>query len=221
MRLKWNDDSLHGISAHAGGEDRPRRLSVERWIAEARQGCRQALDRLLAACRPYLMWIANQEIAEYLRARVEPSDVVQNTLMEAFLGIPCFQGRSEADLLAWLRQILRNNMANESRRHLRTRKRSVSREVVLTEHTLAQLGDNDPASDKWPCAAALAREQDEALEQALRELPERFRQVLLLHTCEEMTFAQIGVHLHCSAEAARKLWARAADELANRLKDVR
>jgi RNA polymerase sigma factor (sigma-70 family) len=74
----------------------------------------------------------------------------------------------------------------------------------------------DTAQSQWasPREHAQAQERSEALQRALRKLPEHYRQVLLLHTCEELTFAQIGERLHCSAEAARKLWGRAAKEFA-------
>jgi RNA polymerase sigma factor (sigma-70 family) len=52
------------------------------------------------------------------------------------------------------------------------------------------------------------------LEDALQRLPKRYRQVLQLHTQGGMTFAQVGERLQCSAEAARKLWRRAAEKLA-------
>jgi RNA polymerase sigma-70 factor (ECF subfamily) len=184
------------------------------WIAEARGGSRPALEHLLQACCRYLLALANRELGAALRSRLDPVDIVQDTLMKAWRSFPQFQGKTEADWLAWLRQILLHNLANERRRHVRTVMRSIRREVRLAEASLVLLPEH-------PGREAQAREQDEALEDALRRLPERYRQVLRLHTQEELTFTQVGEHLHCSAEAIRKLWGRAAEHLARNLGDSR
>jgi RNA polymerase sigma-70 factor (ECF subfamily) len=195
----------------------PRSLPSEQWIEEARNGSRSALDRLFLLCSSYLLAVANREFSAALRSRLDPGDVVQDTLMKAWRHFPQFRGQTEHDLLAWLRQILRRNMANERRRHLRTVMRCIRREVSLAAAVLLPLPDSIDRESELPGTQAYSREQHDALHDALRRLPERYRQVLQLHTQEELTFAQIGGRLHCSAEAARKLWSRAADRLAQLL----
>jgi RNA polymerase sigma-70 factor (ECF subfamily) len=199
-------------------ETTPLTTEVENWIADARAGSRVALDHLFAACRPYLLTAARQDLGTALRTRIDAADVVQETLIEACRDFPHFRGRTERDLLAWLRQILHNNLANERRRHMQTAMRSIHCEVSLDEVALDQLRDLARGGGS-PSAQAQAREENEALEQALRRLPEHYRQALILHTWEELTFAQVGEQLHCSAEAARKLWGRAAEELVAVLRD--
>ncbi len=190
---------------------------VARWIAAAHNGDREALNRLLALCRPYLLLVANQDIDPALRARVAPSDVVQDSLLEAARGFPAFHGQTEDELLAWLRRVLRNNLANERRRHVDASRRSTDREVPLAEVPAAEGGDLLREEEETPSARARARERDEALERALKELPDHYRQALLLHTQEGLTFAQVGERLGKSEEAARKLWSRASEELARLL----
>src|SRR5262249_50023316 len=195
-------------------ETAPQTAGMEQWIAEARRGSRAALGQLFSACLPYLLVAARQDLSAELRARVDAADVVQDTLIEACRDFTRFRGRTEKDLLAGWGQVLRNTLANEPRRHVETAMRNIHCEVPLTETTLNCL--RDLARSEWdsPSAQAQARERSEALEQALKRLPEHYRQVLLLHTWEELTFAQVGERLRCSAEAARKLWGRAAEELA-------
>ena len=178
-------------------------LCVERWILEARGGSRVALDRLLEACSPYLLALAKRELCAALRPRLDPVDVVQNTLMKAWRHFSQFRGATEVEWFAWLRQILRHNLANERREHIRTAMRSVQCEVSLAEAAAI-------SSDKH----VQVMERHEALEMALRRLPEHYQQVLNLHAQEEMTFAQVGDRLRCSAEAARKTWKRAVKKLA-------
>lgn len=190
-----------------------------RLIGEARGGSRSALDQLLGACSRYLLAVANRELCAALRSRLDPVDVVQDTLMKAWQHFPDFRGETEADWLGWLRQILRHNLANERRRHVCTAMRSTRREVPLAEADLARLPEQAGCLPASPSRQEQMREQREALANAMRRLPEHYRQVLHLHTQEELTFAQVGEQLHCSAEAVRKLWGRAAEQLGRRLGD--
>ncbi len=192
----------------------PQADGVGQWIAEARRGSRTALDQLFGACLPYLRVAANQDLGVALRSRIDAADVVQETLIEACRDFPYFRGKTEKSLFAWLRQILHNNLTNERRRHIAAAMRSIRREVPLNKAALNHL--QDIAQSEWesPQEQAQAQETSEALQRALRMLPEHYRQVLLLHSWEELTFAEVGERLHCSAEAARKLWGRAAKQFA-------
>jgi RNA polymerase sigma-70 factor (ECF subfamily) len=189
---------------------------IEIWITQARQGNREALGRLLDTCRNYLLLLANQKLATGLQAKVAPSDIVQESLLEAGRDFPRFQGGTEEEWRAWLRGILLNNVANV-RRHFKTEKRHVAREMSLAETPLQELQQRILDPEKSPSSHAIAREWNEQLEQALRQLPEHYRQVFLLRTLDGLTFVQIAERLGSTAEAVRKLWGRAVEELAKRL----
>jgi RNA polymerase sigma-70 factor (ECF subfamily) len=195
-------------------------LHVERWIAEARGGNRAALERLLEACSPYLLLIANRELGGALRSRLDPVDVVQDTLVKAWRHFPQFRGQTELAWLSWLWQILRRNLANERRSHIQTAMRSIQREVHLTEDAPRPRSHDAGRASAAPDRQAQTQELHEILEGALRRLPGRYREAFRLHTREELTFAQVGERLHCSAEAARKLWRRAAAKLSRLLRDA-
>lgn len=188
-------------------------VDIEKWIADARQGDREALGRLLDICRRYLLLVANQELAPALWAKVAPSDIVQESLMEAGRDFLRFHGGTEEELLAWLRGILRYNVA-DAHRCFETEKRELYREVPLADLPLDEMPPNPAGS---PSSHALARERDQQLEQALQQLPEHYRQVLFLRMTEDLTFAQIAAKLGSTADAVRKLWGRAVDELGNLL----
>jgi len=100
-------------------------------LAAARSGSRESLGKLLETCRNYLSLVAQREIDSDLRAKGGASDLVQETFLEAQRDFARFQGCSEDELLAWLRQILLHNVANFTRRYRDTRKREVSREVPI------------------------------------------------------------------------------------------
>jgi RNA polymerase sigma-70 factor (ECF subfamily) len=184
-------------------------MSMEPWIAAARSGEKDALDRLLGAWWPFLLKLANQELDPVLRARMAPSDVALDTLTEAQRDFHRFEGHTDKAVLAWLEKICRNNLANARKFHLAA-KRSVIRDVPHAEG-LQQLAAEGPATT--PSGEVQAREEAQRLEAALRLLSEQDRAVIELHNREQLTFEQVGARLGCSAEAARKRWARALVQL--------
>jgi RNA polymerase sigma-70 factor (ECF subfamily) len=187
--------------------------SVSDWIAAARNGSPEALGRLLETCRPYLLLVANQQVPNDLKAKVGGSDLVQETFLEAQRDFARFQGNSEAELLAWLRQILLHNTAAFSRQFRDTDKRKIDREISLSDTPLVDFLNNVQGPADSPSAEALAREEDQALHDALGRLPEPYRQVIHWRNYERLSFEQVGQRLGRSAEAARKLWTRALDHL--------
>src|SRR3954471_13867274 len=105
----------------------------------ARSGSREALGQLLESCRGYLLIVANGEMDVDLQAKEGASDRVQETFLEAQRDFGQFHGTSEPELLAWLRRLLLNNVANFTRRYRTTAKRSVEREAAHD-----QRGNQDP-----------------------------------------------------------------------------
>jgi RNA polymerase sigma-70 factor (ECF subfamily) len=202
-----------GIATVSWASATPREeAAVEKWILEARQGDREALGRLLDLCRHYLLLVANKQLTPALWTKVAPSDVVQDTLLEAGRDFPGFVGGSEEELLAWLRGILHNNVLNV-RRRFETAKRQVDREVPLEECPNNELLEGLPSPTESPSREVQAREQDAQLQWAIRQLPEHYRQVILLHSTENLTFAQMAEKLGSTTDAVRKLWGRAIEEL--------
>jgi RNA polymerase sigma-70 factor (ECF subfamily) len=192
----------------------PKRLTdLPRWLDEARNGSSQALGQLLEACRPYLLLITNQQLEAALQAKVGPSDIVQDTMMEATKGFERFHGRTEDELLAWLRRILLNNLANVRRQFLNTGKRQAGREVSLGQGDSAARPRDLPTADSGADKTLIAEEEHQALQLALKQLSETQRQVIQWRNYELLSFEEIGQRLERSAEAARKLWARAVTEL--------
>jgi RNA polymerase sigma-70 factor, ECF subfamily len=184
------------------------------WLPAARAGSREALGKLLEAARQYLLSIASKEFDADLRTKNSPSDVVQETFVEAQRDFGQFQGDTEAELLAWLRQLLLHRVGKLRRRYRNTQKRRLAREVALggddsSEGPAAGLAANMPS----PSGQAMEQEEDQALQEALGRLPEDYRRVITLRHEEQLPFEEIGRLLERSPEAARKLWARAVERL--------
>jgi RNA polymerase sigma-70 factor, ECF subfamily len=187
-------------------------------LVAARAGSREALGEALEACRAYLLKIAEQELDPALRPKGGASDVVQQTFLEAQRDFARFAGNSEEELLAWLRQLLRNNLANFARDYRQAAKRRVDREVALDAGNSSGFPAGQvPADTTSPSGRAVAREQCEAVRRAVGRLPEDYRRVLTLRYQDGLSFEDIAAALGRSPNAARKLWARAVELLQREL----
>jgi RNA polymerase sigma-70 factor (ECF subfamily) len=185
---------------------------LQEWLAAARAGSSEALGRLLLAYRPYLIATVHSQIRPDLQVKAGPSDVVQETFLEAQRDFATFRGQTPADLLAWLRRLLLNNLANLRRQYRGTEKRELKRELSLEDNPGVK---QNPAvlDELTPQRSALAREEADLVRQALDSLPENYRKVLVLRHQEDKSFVEVGQVLNVSAEAARKLWSRAVERL--------
>ncbi|MBI3465270.1 MAG: sigma-70 family RNA polymerase sigma factor, partial [Planctomycetes bacterium] len=141
--------------------------------------------RALERFRQYLMLVARQQIDEQLRGKLDPSDVVQQTLLEAHRNRDQFRGQTEAELAAWLRQILAHSLA-DAIRALRRAKRDVTRERSLE----AALDESSGKIEAWlvaeqssPSQQAERHEQVIRLADALATLPDAQREALVLRHC--------------------------------------
>jgi len=190
--------------------------NVRKWLEEARQGNRESLGRLLDAFRPYLLLVANKELTPKVQVKVSPSDIVQETMMEAGCFFSRFQGKTEKELIAWLRSILLNIVSN-TQRYFGTEKRQINREVSLAEASVSELQNCILDRTASPSGQILASEQNTQLDQIVQQLPEHYRQVIQMHVTQRLTFVQIAAKLGITADAARKLWGRAVEELAKRM----
>jgi RNA polymerase sigma-70 factor (ECF subfamily) len=203
----------------------PKEKSVDnesaKWEADflgARQGSLDALGRLLESCRNYLLLLANQQLRDDLQAKASGSDLVQETFLEAQRDFRAFHGRTEEELLGWLRRILLNNLGAFSRHYRNTKKRTVQREVSLDKIAeRPEVSADLPAFSQQPAEAIQSGEASEQLEAVLARLPERYRQVVLLRQRGQFTFAQIGQVMQRSEAAVEKMWLRALERLKQEL----
>jgi RNA polymerase sigma-70 factor (ECF subfamily) len=185
-----------------------------RRLAAARAGSAEALGEVLEACRGYLLTIAQRELDPHLRAKGSASDLVQQTFLEAQRDFAGFHGETEAELLAWLRRLLLNNLANFVRDYRETAKRQVKREVRLPKVDSSHSGDLGPAAAApSPSKQAMLHERTAAVLDALEKLPPDYRQVVWLRYHDERSFEQIGQIMGRTANAVRKLWLRAVGRL--------
>jgi RNA polymerase sigma-70 factor (ECF subfamily) len=177
----------------------------------------QALERF----RDYLRLLARVQLDPRLQAKVDPSDVVQQTLGEAYEKRDQFQGNSAAELAAWLRQMLAHNLA-DALRAFTQQKRDVGRECSLEEALRASsvrlegwLADDQPS----PGEQVERQERALRLAGALAGLPEAQREALVLQYWHGLTLAEIRRRLNRTPAAVAGLRKRGLQGLRRILKE--
>jgi RNA polymerase sigma-70 factor, ECF subfamily len=182
-------------------------------LLAARAGSPEALGRVLGPWHRYLLAVAQRELDSDLQAKAGPSDVVQQTFLEAQRDFAHFDGASAGALRAWLHRLLRNNVANVNR-YYRAAKRGVGRERPLEgDSSSFAPGPGLAAGTPSPSGQAMAHELAEALARAVQRLPEDYRRVFTLRHVQGLSFEEVGRVLERSPNAVQLLWMRALDRL--------
>jgi RNA polymerase sigma-70 factor (ECF subfamily) len=194
--------------------------NLEQWIASARVEGGPVLGKLLERYRAYLGVLARVQMSRGLQGKLDASDVVQEAFLTAHRSFPQFRGRSEAELTSWLRTILASQLAKTIRHYWGTRARDVRLERNMAEaidQSSQALGQAlaDPRSS--PSQHAQRREQALLLVDALADLPETYREVLILRHLEGLTFPEVANRLGRTVDSVEKLWVRALGKLRHSL----
>ncbi len=171
---------------------------------------------VLGKYRDWLGVLARMQVRDKYRAKFDPSDVVQQTLLEAVRAWPQFRGRSDGELAAWLRQILARVLAHEFRRFGAVKARDLAREVSLDRaiaDSCQRLGDilADPATSVG--ARLEEHEAQRRLAEVLERLPEDYREVILLRNMEGLSHEEVARRMDRGVGAVRMLWVRALARL--------
>ncbi len=196
----------------------PAELPASDLIRRCRAGEEPARAELFARYRHYLRVLAEAQLGRHLRGKCDPSDLVQQTLLEAHRDFPAFQGQHETELLGWLRRILAHNLFNEARRFA-TRGRDAGREVSLegfqagvdqSSQVLARcVADEGPT----PSQVAAQREAAVRLADAMARLPDHYQRVLLLRLFEGLGADEVAECMGTTAGAVRMTQMRALEAL--------
>jgi RNA polymerase sigma-70 factor, ECF subfamily len=199
-------------------------MSVAELIQRCRAGDAAARAQLFDRYDQYLRILAQAQVGRRLRAKCAPSDLVQQTLLEAHRDFATFQGNREPELVAWLRRILAHNLYNEARRY-NAQQRDAAREVSLDQvqagldRSSLLLARCVAADTPTPSQAAVERESAVRLANAMARLPEDYQTVLLLRVFEELSAEEVARRMSRSAGAVRMLQMRALTALKEQLEE--
>ena len=194
-------------------EAEPSGDTVRCTLAAARRGDDEAFGRLFELFRRHLLILAQRELPPGLRGKLGPSDVVQDTAIDAHRDFPGFRGSTTEQCYAWLRSILRNNVVDAVRRYKTSQKRQVAKEISLVTKSGLLVGRLLPIHNGDPDGSAIRREDAGMLALVMARLPPDYRDVLYLRYWEGLSFVQIAGRIGRSADAVRKLWYRAIERL--------
>ncbi|MBV9122804.1 MAG: sigma-70 family RNA polymerase sigma factor [Planctomycetes bacterium] len=165
--------------------------------------------------RAYLRLLARLHLSPKLQGKLDPSDLVQQTLLLAYQHRDQFRGQSEAELGAWLRTILANTLAEADRRF-----RGRTRAVALERSLEAELEASSSRLEAWlideqsaPDEQAVRHERLLRLADALDQLPEDQRKAVELHHLLGKTMPEVAREMERSREAVAGLLFRALQKL--------
>ncbi|MBS0265921.1 MAG: sigma-70 family RNA polymerase sigma factor [Planctomycetes bacterium] len=172
-------------------------------------------DRPLAVYRDYLRLLARIQMGPRLQAKLDASDIVQQTILQAHEARDSFRGQSEPEQLAWLRTILANVLAAAVRR-FQTQARNVRQEQSLDQ----QLELSASRMERWlaadltsPSQGAVRSEELLRLATALCSLPDDQRQAVELHHLQGLPLAEVAQALGKSRGAVVGLLFRGLKKL--------
>lgn len=176
-------------------------------VRRAQAGEGAAREELFARYSARVLAMVRARLGQKMRAALESSDILQEALLEALRGLERFQMTDESSLIRWLATLVDHRITARAS-YLNAAKRAPA--VPLEDETAA----GERASAPGPATELVGRERDKAVLTALAELPERYRELVLLHDYAgaswEVVAQQTGL---ASPAAARMMHARALVKL--------
>jgi RNA polymerase sigma-70 factor (ECF subfamily) len=203
----------------------PSSADTARLVRRAVQGDRRAIDELLSQYRPQLRRMVAVRMDSRLKARFDPSDIVQSVLAEAAQKMVAFRQPPE-HFYPWLRQLAWDELARIHRDHIRTKKRSVSREAAdwqasASDESMLQLVDRLAAQHLGPGSRLVKQELRARVRAAIEQLPPQDREVLVLRFLEQLNVSDTAAALGISESAVKSRQFRAVERLGKLLADLR
>ena len=194
-------------------------VGAKKLLEQARQGDREALGRLLEAQRAALHRLAERQLVGRIAVRVDASDIVQQTFLEAHRSFGQFAGVHARELAAWLQSILDHKVAGTIRDHALLQKRNVRRDRSMDDSHggLGPLKQQLDAGLSSPSQKAIRGEEAQRLAQALTLLPDDQREAVRLRHLEAWPLADIARHLGRSPAATAGLIKRGMKALRRKL----
>jgi RNA polymerase sigma-70 factor (ECF subfamily) len=193
----------------------PAESDTEQLLAAARRGDAAARDRLFARHRGRLRRMVAVRLDRRVAARVDPSDVVQETLAEAAARLDSYLRDQPLPFYPWLRQLAADRLADAHRRHLRAGRRAVTREEppALPWESVLELADRLVAAEGGPGAGLSRAERRARVRAALDRLPDRDREVLVLRHLEQLSTREAAAALGTTEGAVKVRLLRALQRM--------
>jgi len=186
----------------------------------AGRGEQLAVQRLLERHRPRLRRMIEVRLDKRLSARVDPSDIIQDSLLDASRKLNDYLATRPLPFYPWLRAIAWQRLQDQYRRHLRAKRRSVKFEeplVPLPDQSAMLLASQFIAPGTSPSQRLLREESQRRIRAALDQLNPTDREILVLRHLEQMPVAEIAALLGISEGAVKMRRLRAIERIRNLL----
>jgi RNA polymerase sigma-70 factor (ECF subfamily) len=197
--------------------------STDRLLDRAAAGDRTAVNELLAGHRDRLRQMVAVRMDQRLAGRVDPSDVVQDAMAEASKRLPEYLKRRPLPFYPWLRQLAWNRLVDLYRFHIEAAKRAVGREAGfaagLSDESVMALGGRLVASGTTPSRNVLRKELRQRVRDALAQLPEHYREVLVMRHLEQLSIKEIAAIAGVTEGTVKSRLFRGMDQLHRLLDD--
>lgn len=198
----------------AGDSEETRQL-----LARIQAGDAHAVSALLAAHQGDLRQFIALRLDPKLRARLDPSDVVQEAELEVFRRLEDYLRRRPMPFRLWLRKTAYERMLMLRRQHVETGRRTVEREQPLPDQSAIALAELFHGKGSSPSQHLSREELARLVSEALAQLADTDRSILLMRNVELLSYDEISCILSIEAAAARKRYGRALLRLRQILED--
>ena len=196
---------------------------TDQLLARFADGDESCLHELLIRHRGRLRQMVTVRMDARLSARVDPSDVVQEVLIEAARKLPDYAQEQPLPYYPWLRQIAWECLVQLHRRHVVARRRTVEREAVvgmeLSDESVMHLAKRFVTSGTSPSGNLLRKELRQRVRDGLDSLADQDREILVLRYLEQLKVNEVSVVLGISEGAATMRQLRALERLRGLLQD--
>ena len=184
-------------------------------LIRASDGDSAATEMLFSRSRKRLKQAVQLRLDQRLTARVDPSDVVQEALLDASRKLPQFLSQRPLPFYPWLRQVTLDRLKKVHRFHLQTQRRTVQRELAndLRDQSGEKLVEFFASQSGTPSQAAQLAEQRRLLESAVEKLPAADRELLVMRYLEDMPSDEAAAALGISLNAYAQRHVRAVQRL--------
>ena len=187
--------------------------TMSQLVEAARAGDTAAHSEICRQVQGRLNNMAGRHLDRQLRGKLNPSDIVQETLTRMVQGFGDFRGSSSAEFYAWLNTILKNQISS-TRRGFHTQRRDVRREAA---HDLHDDVGAFPLDQESPESQLQSREKLARFRAVIDRLAPDQARVIQLRGIDELPFEDIAIQMNRSVNAISKLWARALISLQQEL----
>lgn len=200
-------------------------LTAQATIARAAAGDASAWQELVCSYRERLRRMIGLRLDPRLRGRVDPSDLVQETFLDATGQLPTYHKDPPLPFYLWLRQLAGTRLAKAHRHHLGTLRRDVRREVAFAADAIpgvssVALAGRLVGREGRPSEAAQQAELRLQLEGLLDRFEPIEREILALRHFEQLTNSEAARVLNLTEAAASKRYIRALERLREHLAHV-